>query len=51
MPYAITSPPVYAKGTMDVWLFDPTTFNLDFYSNKVQTNSLTTSTSMGEING
>jgi hypothetical protein len=51
MAYATNSPPVYAKGTMDVWLFNPATFSLDFYSNKVQTNSLTTSTNMGEING
>ncbi len=51
MHYATTSPPVYAKGTMDVWMFDPATFSLDFYSNKVQTNSLTTSTGMGEISG
>lgn len=51
MAYATNSTPIYAKGTMDVWLFNPSTFNLDFYSNKVQTNSLTTSTNMGEING
>lgn len=51
MAYATNSTPIYAKGTMDVWLFNPSTFNLDFYSNKIQTNSLTTSTNMGEING
>lgn len=51
MAYATNKTPVYAKGTMDVWLFNPATFSLDFYSNKVQTNSLTTSTNMGEING
>lgn len=51
MAYATNTVPVYAKGTMDVWLFNPSTFDLDFYSNKVQTNSLTTSTNMGEING
>lgn len=51
MAYATNTIPVYAKGTMDVWLFNPSTFDLDFYSNKVQTNSLTTSTNMGEING
>lgn len=49
--YAQNSTPIYAKGTMDVWLFNPATFDLDFYSNKVQTNSLSTSTNMGEING
>lgn len=51
MAYAINSTPIYAKGTMDVWLFNPSTFDLDFYSNKIQTNSLSTSTNMGEING
>ena len=51
MAYATNSTPIYAKGTMDVWLFNPSTFSLDFYSNKIQTNSLTTSTNMGEING
>ena len=51
MAYATNKTPVYAKGTMDVWLFNPATFDLDFYSNKVQTNSLSTSTNMGEING
>jgi hypothetical protein len=51
MAYATNSTPIYAKGTMDVWLFNPSTFDLDFYSNKIQTNSLTTSTNMGEING
>ena len=51
MAYATNRTPVYAKGTMDVWLFNPANFSLDFYSNKIQTNSLTTSTNMGEING
>ena len=51
MAYATNKTPVYLKGTMDVWLFNPETFNLDFYSNKVKTNGLTTSTNMGEING
>lgn len=51
MAYPTNTMPVYAKGTMDVWFFNPSTFDLDFYSNKVQTNSLTTSVTMGEING
>ena len=51
MAYATNTIPVYAKGTMDVWLFNPNTFDLDFYSNKIQTNNLSTSTNMGEING
>lgn len=51
MAYAAGSVPIYAKGTMDVWLFNPHTFDLDYYSDKVQTNNLTTSVNMGEING
>lgn len=51
MAYTTERIPIYAKGTMDVWLFDPRTFSLDYYSDKVQTNGLTTSVNMGEING
>ena len=51
MAYATNTVPIYAKGTMDVWLFNPHTFDLDYYSDKVQTSSLTTSVNMGEING
>lgn len=51
MAYATNRIPIYAKGTMDVWLFNPNTFDLEFYSSKVQTNNLTTDTNMGEING
>ena len=51
MAYAASTVPVYAKGTMDVWLFNPHTFELDYYSDKVQTSGLTTSVNMGEING
>ena len=42
--------PIYAKGTMSVWAFNPATGDLDFYSDKVQTNQLTTSVNMGAIN-
>lgn len=51
MAYATERIPIYAKGTMDVWLFNPQSFELDYYSDKVQTNSLTTSVNMGDING
>lgn len=51
MAYALNSVPIYAKGTMDVWLFNSSTFDLDYYSDKVQTNNLTTSVNTGAING
>lgn len=50
MAFNRATSPVYAKGTMDVWLFNPATGDLDYYSNKVQTNQLTTSVNMGAIN-
>lgn len=42
--------PVYAKGTMDVWCFNPSTGDLDYYSNKVQTNQFQTSVNLSPIN-
>lgn len=51
MAYSSAPSAIYAKGTMDVWLFDPATFDLNYYSNKVQTNNLTTSVNTGTING
>ena len=50
MAFNRATSPIYAKGTMDVWLFNPATGDLDFYSNKVQTNQFTTSVNMGAIN-
>lgn len=50
MAFNRATSPIYAKGTMDVWCFNPSTGDLDFYSNKVQTNQLTTSVNMGAIN-
>ena len=50
MAFNRATSPIYAKGTMDVWLFNPATGDLDYYSNKVQTNQLTTSVNMGAIN-
>ena len=42
--------PVYAKGTMDVWMHNPQTGDLDFYSNKIQTSQFQTNVNMGAIN-
>lgn len=42
-------PPVYCKGTMDIWLHNPVTGDLDYYTNKVQTNQLTTTVNMSPI--
>ena len=50
MAFNRAAAPIYAKGTMDVWLFNPSTGDLDYYSNKVQTNQFTTSVNMGSIN-
>ena len=40
---------LYAKGTCNVVVADPSTGNIDYQSNKVQTSQLTTSVSMNEI--
>ena len=50
MAFNRATAPNYVKGTMEVWLFNPDTGDLDFYSNKVQTNQFTTSVNMGAIN-
>lgn len=42
--------PIYAKGTMDVKMFDPATDNLVYYSNKMQTSQLQSSINLGAIN-
>lgn len=42
--------PIYAKGTMDVKMFDPTTDNLAYYSNKMSTSQLQSSINLGPIN-
>ena len=41
--------PVYCKGTMDIWLHNPSTGDLDYYTNKVQTNQLSTTVNMSPI--
>ena len=50
MPFNRATSPVYAKGTMDVWMFDPSTGNLDYYSNKVQTNQFQTNVNLSPVN-
>lgn len=40
---------LFAKGTCNVVVSDPSTGNIDYQSNKVQTSQLTTSVSMNEI--
>ena len=50
MAFNRATSPIYAKGTMDVWIFNPATGTLDFYSNKVQTNQFSPSVNMGSIN-
>lgn len=50
MAFNRATAPIYAKGTMDVWCFNPSTGDLDYYSNKIQTNQFTTSVNMGSIN-
>lgn len=40
---------LYAKGTCNVVVSDPATGNIDYQSNKVQTNQLTTAVNMNEV--
>lgn len=50
MAFNRATSPVYAKGTMDVWCFNPGNGDLDYYSNKVQTNQFQTSVNLSPIN-
>lgn len=50
MAFNRATSPVYAKGTMDVWCFNPASGDLDYYSNKVQTNQFQTSVNLSPIN-
>lgn len=50
MAYNRAIAPKYVKGTMEVWCYNPTTFNLDYYSDKIATDQLTTTANMGAIN-
>lgn len=42
--------PLYAKGTMDVKCFDPSTNDLVYYSNKMSTTQLQSTVNLGAIN-
>lgn len=42
--------PLYAKGTMDVKMFDPATNDLVYYSNKMSTSQLASTINLGAIN-
>lgn len=42
--------PLYAKGTMDVKMFDPATNDMVYYSNKMSTSQLTSTINLGAIN-
>ena len=50
MAYNRATSPRYVKGTMEVWCYNPSTFNLDYYSDKIQTNQFSTSCNMGAVN-
>lgn len=50
MAFNRAAAPIYIKGTMDVWAFNPKTGDLDYWSNKIQTNQFSTSVNMGAIN-
>ncbi len=50
MPFNRAIDPVYAKGTMDVWCFNPSTGDLDYYSNKIQTNQFQTNVNLSPVN-
>lgn len=50
MAFNRSTAPVYAKGTMDVWMHNPQTGDLEFYSNKIQTSQFQTNVNMGAIN-
>ena len=50
MPFNRAIAPKYSKGTMDVWCHNPITGDLDYFSNKIQTNQLQTSLNLSPIN-
>lgn len=50
MPYNRAIAPKYVKGTMEVWCYNPSNFNLDYHSDKISTDQLTTTANMGAIN-
>lgn len=50
MPFNRATDPIYAKGTMDVWCWNPETGDLDYYSNKIQTNQFQTNINLSPVN-
>lgn len=50
MAFNRATTPVYLKGTIDVWCHNPSSGDLDYYSNKVQTSQFTTTVNMSPIN-
>lgn len=50
MAFNRATDPVYAKGTMDVWCWNPATGDLDYYSNKIQTNQFQTNVNLSPVN-
>lgn len=50
MAFNRASDPVYAKGTMDVWCWNPANGDLDYYSNKIQTNQFQTNVNLSPVN-
>ena len=50
MAFNRATTPYYVKGTMDVFCHNPSTGDLDYYSNKVQTSQFTTTVNMSPIN-
>lgn len=50
MSFNRATDPVYAKGTMDVWCWSPSNYNLDYYSNKIQTDQFQTSVNLSPVN-
>ena len=50
MAFNRATDPVYAKGTMDVWCWNPNTGDLDYYSNKIQTNQFQTNINLSPVN-
>ena len=50
MSFNRSADPVYAKGTMDVWCWNPQNGDLDYYSNKIQTNQFQTNVNLSPVN-
>jgi hypothetical protein len=51
MAFNRANPKNYVKGTMEVWVHDYVTGDLDYYSNTVQNNQFATTVNMSPVNG